>query len=72
VESWREPESTPERRFAQARAWLDQVDEAVREVRGRLGIPEPMALTREVVARLGLPPFAANPLVARSLASHRA
>lgn len=72
VESWREPDSTPKRRFAQARAWLEQVDAAVREVRGRLGDPEPMALTREIVARLGLPPFVANPLVARSFASHRA
>jgi hypothetical protein len=29
-----------------------------------------MALCREVVVRLGLPPQAANPLVARSLAGH--
>jgi hypothetical protein len=29
-----------------------------------------MAVCRAVVAGLGLPPYAANPLVARSLAAH--
>ena len=43
----------------------------MRGVRAQRGPIPPMELTREVVARLKLPPFAANPLVARSLASHR-
>jgi glyoxylase-like metal-dependent hydrolase (beta-lactamase superfamily II) len=70
LESWREPEVDPRRRFTEARAWFDELDAAVRAVHAQRGPVEPMELTREVVAALKLPPFAANPLVARSLASH--
>jgi hydroxyacylglutathione hydrolase len=70
LESWRAPERSPPRRFAEAQAWFDELDEAVRAVRRQRGPVESMELTREVVARLELPAFAANPLVARSLASH--
>jgi hydroxyacylglutathione hydrolase len=70
VESWRVPQTTPHWRFSEARAWLEEIDTVVREVRAERGLVEGMDLTREVVERLRLPPFAANPLVARSLASH--
>ena len=36
-----------------------------------LSDPDPMELCEWCVTRMGLPPFAANPLVARSLLSHR-
>lgn len=50
--------------------WLQQIHSAVRQVIAATPALEPMALCREVIGRLGLPPFAANPLVARSFQSH--
>jgi glyoxylase-like metal-dependent hydrolase (beta-lactamase superfamily II) len=48
-------------------AYLIRVDDVVRGI----DAAEPMELCRRVVAALGLPPTAANPLVARSLVAHR-
>jgi hydroxyacylglutathione hydrolase len=48
-----------------ALAWLDAIDAAVRRL-AEGGSTEPMSLCARVVAALGLPPSAANPLVARS------
>jgi glyoxylase-like metal-dependent hydrolase (beta-lactamase superfamily II) len=58
------------RRIRDAISWMHRIDEAVREAAQGPDAPDPMALCREVVPSLGLPPQAANPLVARSLVSH--
>jgi hypothetical protein len=72
LEAWSAPDSTvPAARFAAAVAWLHAVDAAVHRVASE-NPADAMALCRQVVAQLGLPAPAANPLVARSLASHRA
>jgi glyoxylase-like metal-dependent hydrolase (beta-lactamase superfamily II) len=72
LEAWCAPDATaPAGRFAAAAAWLQEVDAAVQHAAA--GDPaDAMELCRRVVAQLGLPAPAANPLVARSLASHRA
>jgi glyoxylase-like metal-dependent hydrolase (beta-lactamase superfamily II) len=72
LSAWDEPRAGREahQRIRDAIAWMHRIDEAVREAARRQGIPDPMALCREVVARLELPPQAANPLVGRSLEGH--
>jgi glyoxylase-like metal-dependent hydrolase (beta-lactamase superfamily II) len=72
LSAWDEPRAGGEahRRIRDAIAWMQRIDEAVRKAAQRQGGPDPMALCREVVGRLGLPPQAANPLVARSFAGH--
>jgi len=47
------------------------VHAAVMEIDSELGNPDPMELCRRCVAKLELPAFAVNPLVARSLLAHR-
>lgn len=67
LESWHEPGVTLANRLDEGIGWLHRVDETVRrvgEVDGEL------ERCRLVVAELGLPTFAANPLVERSLRSH--
>lgn len=71
LEAWSEPCSLPPaERFAAGVSWLKTIDRAVRQSLTDGSAPDAMALCRQVVTRLGLPPLAANPLVARSLGSH--
>ena len=67
VESWRDPGATLASRVEEGMAWLHRVDTTVRRV-GE--IDGGLERCRRVVVELGLPPFAANPLVERSLRSH--
>ena len=54
------------RRIDEALAWLAQIRETVRSAAQESFDGDPLALCRRVVPLLGLPPVAANPLVARS------
>lgn len=49
--------------------WLQRIYGTVQGVAKVSGSEDPMELCRQVVAELGLPPFAVNPLVARSFLS---
>ncbi len=73
--SWDVPRGREEARprIEQAMRWLERIGDAVQRVaRGASGV-DPAALTREVIALLGLPAIAAaNPLVARTFMSHLA
>jgi hydroxyacylglutathione hydrolase len=51
-------------------AYLQRIQRLVRQVAGPDASIDPMALTRQVISRLGLPAMAANPLAARSLRAH--
>lgn len=55
-------------RFTAGVAWLEHIHQTVLNARKNAG-PDMMALCQTVVAALGLPPFAANPLVAKAFAS---
>ncbi len=57
-------------RLEKALAYLQRIHEAVLAAAADEAAPEPMDLCRRVVAAMGAPPVAANPLVARSLMSH--
>lgn len=71
LEAWSGPASIPPAaRFAAGAAWLREIDAAVRRASADVSSPDAMTLCRQVVAQLGLPAPAVNPLVARSLASH--
>ena len=52
--------------------YLKTIHATVMQIDSESGSPDSMSLCKRSVERLGLPPFAANPLVARSLAAHRA
>lgn len=52
-------------------AWLETVEAAVREARAAPNAEDPLALCRNVLSSLGMPPEAANPLVARTFAPIR-
>ncbi len=67
--AWAEPLVGPAaaRAIRDGLTYLGAIDQAVR---GTIA-SDPLACCRECVARLGLPPGAVNPLVARSFASHR-
>ena len=71
LEAWQEPRTAGiTERIAAAQSWLQAVDAAVhQEMKQKLEL-DAMTLCRKVVTKLGLSPFAANPLVARSLCSH--
>jgi hydroxyacylglutathione hydrolase len=56
------------KRIDESLAWLRRIHETVIEA-AKNGEKDPMELCRKVVGGLGLPPFAANPLVARAFAS---
>jgi glyoxylase-like metal-dependent hydrolase (beta-lactamase superfamily II) len=72
LEAWSEPgTSLPGQRLAAGAAWLQEIDAAVGSAQADGSSAEAMELCRQVVARLSLPPVAVNPLVARSLRSHR-
>ena len=51
-------------------AYIQRIHGLVRQIAGPRPRIDPMDLCRQVVDRLGLPSLAANPLCARSLASH--
>lgn len=67
LSAWDEPRQgdAVQKRLDEGLAWLRRIRAAVREI----GAAEPMELCRRAVAALELPPFAANPLVARSFMS---
>jgi hydroxyacylglutathione hydrolase len=71
LSSWNVPREGEAIRHAmeQGLAYLERMREVVGRVASRDGPLEPMDLCRRVVAELGLPSFAANPLVARSFAA---
>jgi glyoxylase-like metal-dependent hydrolase (beta-lactamase superfamily II) len=67
--SWEDPVKGAEtiaRRCDQALAYLQKIHESVLRARKQEDLLE---LCRQVIGELGLPPFAANPLTARALAS---
>lgn len=51
--------------------FLKTIHDVVAKVDLEYQNPDPMELCRQCIPMLGLPPFAANPLVARSLLAHR-
>ena len=51
--------------------YLTTIDKAVSQVFSESGNSDPMELCRRCVGMLGLPPFAANPLVLRSFLAHK-
>jgi glyoxylase-like metal-dependent hydrolase (beta-lactamase superfamily II) len=72
LSSWQEEThgAEVERRLAVATEWLRQLKEAAQTAAAQVANdPDPLALCRLVAPRLGLPPAAVNPLVARSLAA---
>jgi glyoxylase-like metal-dependent hydrolase (beta-lactamase superfamily II) len=72
LSSWQAPAegAEVEQRLDAAAAWLREVRALARAWAPKMaGDPDPLALCREVAPRLGLPPGAVNPLVARTLAA---
>jgi hydroxyacylglutathione hydrolase len=70
--SWEDPLQGAEiivRRCDQALSYLQKIHESVLRARSQ-GKEDLMELCRQVIGELGLPPFAANPLTARALASN--
>jgi hypothetical protein len=51
--------------------YLQAVHDVVVKIDSELNDPDPMELCRQCVRMLDLPPFAANPLVLRSLLAHK-
>ncbi|MDA8106718.1 MAG: MBL fold metallo-hydrolase [Nitrospiraceae bacterium] len=72
LSSWDEPKKEAEayRHIDAGLDYLQRIHEAVIEFAGGNPSPEPTALCRSVLGKLGLPPEAANPLVEKSLMSH--
>lgn len=71
LSSWDTPRqgAAAAERIAESLAWLERIRKTVLTIgEGGAGI-EPMELCRRTVAALELPPFAANPLVAKSFLS---
>jgi len=68
LSSWDDPRYGAEayRMMDEGSLYLSRIDEAVKAAAAE-GVMEPVAICRRVVAELGLPPFAVNALVARSL-----
>ncbi len=74
LQSWEEPlrgYTQIQKRIDDGLSYLQRIHESVRKASGQ-GIKDPMEICRIVVGELGLPPFAANPLVAASIASNLA
>lgn len=72
LSSWDEPRSGPEayRRMDEGLLYLQRVHETVLRLAGDSKDPDPLALCAKVFADLGIPPAAANPITARSIAAH--
>jgi len=68
LSAWDEPRHGDEgrQRIDEALAWLALIRETVQSTASQSPEMDPLALCRRVVHALGLPTFAANPLVARS------
>jgi glyoxylase-like metal-dependent hydrolase (beta-lactamase superfamily II) len=74
LQSWEEPlrgYTQIQKRIDDGILYLQRIHESVRKASAK-GIKDPMEICRIVVGELGLPPFAANPLVAASIASNLA
>ncbi|OGU16418.1 MAG: MBL fold metallo-hydrolase [Geobacteraceae bacterium GWC2_53_11] len=71
LSAWDEPRhgDAVERRIDEALQWLELIRRTVRDVARQSFDGDALALCRQVVPLLGLSPFAANPLVARSFAA---
>ncbi len=69
LSAWDDPQAgdVALKRIDAALAWLAQIKETVQSVARPEFANDPLNLCRQVVPLLGLPPFAVNPLVARSL-----
>lgn len=74
LSAWDQPRSGSEigQVLAAGLAQLQKIHETVLDIAGPGKQSDPVELCRQVVGRLGLPPFAANPLVARSFAANLA
>lgn len=71
LSAWDEPKegAAVKRTLCESLCWLERVAEGVRSVQRAGEDRDPMELCRDVAARIGLPDFAVNPLVARSFLS---
>jgi glyoxylase-like metal-dependent hydrolase (beta-lactamase superfamily II) len=71
LSSWDQPRRGSEvaTSLAAGLDWLARIKACVAEEAGEIAPGDPLTLCRAVVARLGLPPAAVNPLVARSFAA---
>jgi hypothetical protein len=54
------------RLLGESREWLERIRETVRSAAAEGATADPLEFCRRVVAKLGLPAAAANPLTARS------
>lgn len=68
LSSWKQPRRGSEvaATLAAGLAWLERIKACVGDEAGKTDPGDPLSLCRAVVARLGLPPAAVNPLVAKS------
>lgn len=71
LSSWDQPRRGAEvaATLAAGLAWLERIKACVGEEAGKVAPGDSLGLCRAVVARLGLPPAAVNPLVAKSFAA---
>lgn len=71
LSSWDQPRQGEEVQavLANGQAWLERIRVCVGEEAGKITTTDPLGLCRAVVARLGLPAAAVNPLVAKSFVS---
>lgn len=71
LSAWDEPKQATEAKilFRESIDWLKKINAAVHNAASILGTENHMEICRNVVAELGLPQFAVNPLVSRSLMS---
>ncbi len=72
LSSWDDPREKDEvpRRFEEGLNYLQHIHDAVLEAAGNDPSPDPMKLCGQVLGKIGIPPEAANPLVARSFLAH--
>lgn len=73
LSAWDQPRQGEEVQevLANGQAWLERIRVCVGEEAGKAAASDPLDLCRAVVARLGLPAAAINPLVAKSFAACR-
>jgi len=73
LSSWDQPRQGEEvpAALANGQKWLERIKGCVGEEDGKIASSDPLELCRAVVAKLGLPAAAVNPLVAKSFASCR-
>ncbi len=71
LSSWDQPRRGAEvaATLAAGLTWLERIKACVVDEAGKIAPGDPLSLCRAVVARLGLPPAAVNPLVAKSFAA---